>query len=296
MLYKGVRQQRRLYGIKENLKLNIIRIMEVLPPQNKSQFIDFSFTEKDRYYWWASWFADVLGYSSLSSLKPSIDKAKLACMQMGISLDDNFKSTKQGRMKDIKLTKFACFLIAFQADSRKSVVRTARAFFLNELDEISTLLKNQNYLKRVSKANELSGMNKTLSSSARKAHVKDFQYFTNEGYLGMYNHTMSELKDKRSIPLNKQMSEYMGVTEITANIFRITLTKERLRLLRNPSEAKAAREHWKIGTQIRSLIKQNTGKYPEELPIYNNLKQLQRKLKKAQTELNKEIKTKVIGK
>lgn len=269
--------------------------MEILTPTEKSQFIDFSFKEKDKFYWWASWFADVLGYASLSSLMPSIDKAKLACMQLEISVIDNFIATKKDRKKDIKLTKFACFLIAFQADSRKSVVRRARAFFLNELEEISGLLKNQNYLKRISKTKELSGMNKMLSSSARKAHVKDFQFFTNEGYLGMYNHTMSELKEKRGVPSNKKMSDYIGVTELTANIFRITLTKERLQLMRNPSEAKAAKEHWRIGTQIRSLIKQNTGKYPEELPLSHNLKQLQRNLKKAQMELNKGVKTKVIG-
>jgi len=270
--------------------------MEVIPTKEKSLFIDFSLKEKEKYYWWASWYADVLGYASLSSLMPSIDKAKLACMQLGIPLDDNFISTKMERKKDIKLTKFACFLIAYQADNRKPIVRRARAFFLNDLEEISALLKNQNYLMRISEASKLTEMNKMLSSMARSAHVKDFQYFTNEGYLGMYNHTMSELKEKRGIPSNKKMSEYIGVPELSANIFRITLTKERLNLLRNPSEAIAAREHWKIGTQIRSLIKQNTGKYPEELPTYKNLKELQRNLKKAQLELNQKVKTKLIEK
>ena len=270
--------------------------MEVLPIEEKSKFIDFGFKENKKYYWLASWFADALGYSSLSSLLPSIEKAKLACTQLGIPLDDNFIPTKLERTKDIKLTKFACFLIAYQADSRKSVVKRARTFFLNELEEISELLNNQNYLARFSQASELSKMNKILSRAARKAHVKDFQFFTNEGYLGLYNHTMSELREKRGIPTNKNMSEYIGVTELSANVFRIILTKERLNLLRNPSEAKAAREHWKISTQIRSLIKQNTGKYPEELPIYHNLNQLQKKLKKAQMELNKEVKTQAIGK
>lgn len=270
--------------------------MEVLPPKKKSTFIDFSFKEKKKYYWWASWFADVLGYASLASLMPSIDKAKLACMQLGISLDDNFVPAKLERKNDIKLTKFACFLIVYQADSRKPVVKKARTFFLNELEEISAILKDQHYFERVTERNELSSMNKILSSAARKAHVKDFQYFTNEGYLGLYNHTMSELKEKRGIPANKRMSDYVGVTELAANIFRITLTKERLKLLRNPSEAKAAREHWRIGTQVRSLIKQNTGKYPEELPVYHGLNQLQRKLKKAQLELNKAVTTKVIEK
>ena len=268
--------------------------MKELAHKEQSQFIDFGFKEKDKYYWLASWFAEVLTYASLSSLMPSIEKAKLACMELGVPVEDNFIPTKLKRTKDLKLTKFACFLIAYQADSRKSIVKRARTFFLNELDEISALLKDQNYLQRISELRGLSEMNKSLARAARKAHVKDFQYFTNEGYLGMYNHTMSELKEGRGISSNKKMSEYIGVTELSANIFRIILTKERLKLLRNPSEAIAAREHWKVGTQIRSLIKQNTGKYPEELPIHSNLKQLQQKLKKAQLQLNREVKTKVL--
>jgi len=252
----------------------------------KTSLIDFGFKDHGKYYWWASWYAEVLGYASLQSLTKSIDKAKLACMQLGISVDHNFIQASIGRKKDIKLTKFACFLIAFYADARKPIVKRARAYFLNEMEEVNVLLKNQEYLSRITKRKELAESNKVLAKAARRTHVKDFQFFINEGYLGMYNHTMSELKKQRGIPANDTMSDYIGPAELIANIFRISLTNERLKALRNPSEHVAAREHWRIGSQVRKIIKRNTGKYPEEFAIQLNLKQLQRKLKKAQKEIN----------
>lgn len=263
--------------------------MEISTPKNKAEFINFGIREKGKFYWWASWYAEVLGYASLSSLIPSMDKAKFTCMQLGISVDKNFLLEYVDRKQDFKLTKFACFLISYHADGRKPSVRRARSFFLNELEEMNILLNNHDYLPRLAQRKQITTLNALLSKSARRAHVKDFRFFANEGYLGMYNHTMSELKEKRGLPKDAQLSDSIGLTELSANIFRITLTHERLQALRNPSEIKAAQEHWKIGSQIRRLIKENTGKYPEELPTQYNLKYLQRRLKKAQNELNKAI-------
>lgn len=260
----------------------------------KPNLVDFGFEEQGKYYWWASWYAEVLGYASLHTLHQSIEKSKLACLQLGISIDNNFIPATIDKKKDIKLTKFACFLIAFHADGRKPIVKRARAYFLNEMEEVNVLLKDQEYLSRITKRKELSNSNKLMAKEARRAHVKDFQFFVNEGYMGMYNHTMAELKKQRGIPAKETIGDYIGQTELIANIFRITLTKERLRSLRNPSERIAAREHWRIGSQIRTLIKRNTGKYPEELPLQVNLNHLQKKLKKAQKELNKIVSNKTL--
>jgi len=78
----------------------------------------------------------------------------------------------------------------------------------------------------------------------------------------------------------------MTFSSLSTNIFRISLTAERLKFLRNPTEAKAAREHWKIG----SMIKENTGSYPENLPVATELKNLQKRLKVTQKRLNRAVK------
>jgi hypothetical protein len=74
---------------------------------------------------------------------------------------------------------------------------------------------------------------------------------------------------------------------LAANIFRVTLTIERLKLLQNPTQQKAAREHWNVGRQIRAMIQSNTLTNPERLPLSANLHELQKKLINTQKELNK---------
>ncbi|MDF1697973.1 MAG: hypothetical protein P1U56_19150 [Saprospiraceae bacterium] len=263
--------------------------MEVEARDSKPTMAEFGFRENGRFYWWASWYANVLGYKSLKTLKPSIEKAKKVCIQLGITIEDNFIHADSDMGPNIKLTKFACFLIALQADGRKPIVKRARAFFLNELEDLNVTLSGQDYLNRMLGKDEITHLNLKLNSAAARAHVKDFRFFINEGYLGMYNKTMTELKRDRGVALHKSMNDFMSMTEIAANIFRITLTVERLKLIRNPSEERAAREHWRIGSQIRSMIKENTGSYPEELAISADLKLLQKKLKTTQKLLNDEI-------
>lgn len=263
--------------------------MKKIKLKPKKSLIEYGFEEDGKHYWWARWYANILGYKSLKTLNPTITKARQLCMQLGLDAESNFVLSKSEEGNDIKLTKFACFLIALQADGRKPIVKRARSYFLNELEELNVMLNDQEYLQRNITREELKIMNTKLSKIAAKSHVKDFQYFANEGYLGMYNHTMTELRKKRGLAFDDNMNDFMSSTELAANIFRITMTSERLSRFRNPSEAKAARQHWKIGSEIRSMIKENTGVYPEELPLKIDLHDLQRKLKKAQRKLNEEI-------
>jgi len=263
--------------------------MQIENKANKKPLEHFGFVRDKHHYWYASWYATILNYKSLDTLKPSIEKAKKICVHLGIPYEDNFIKTKTDKGSDIILTKFACFLIALQADGRKPVVKRARSYFLNELEDLNTLLTNNDYLNRMIAKDEITHLNKSLNHSAAKRHVKDFRFFMNEGYLGMYNKTMAELKVDKGIASHKNAYDFMGTTELAANIFRISLTAERLKYLRNPSEQKAAREHWKIGSQIRSMIKENTGAYPENLPVILELKELQNRLKRTQKTLNSEI-------
>jgi len=250
---------------------------------------DYGFKENGTFYWWASWYAEILGYSSLNSLKPSIRKAQNICLKIGLPHEENFIPSQNEKRKDIKLTKFACFLIALQADDKKPIVKRARNYFLNQLEEVNFLLKDQEYIKRLSAREDMKNLNIELAKSARSAQVKDFRFFANEGYIGLYNMTMAELRAYRGVDEKANLNDFMSLTELSANIFRITMTKERLKRLRNTNEEKAAREHWKIASQIRSMVKENTGIYPEDLVLKKNIKLLQKRLKLAQVELNKVV-------
>ncbi len=255
----------------------------------KPELVDFGFIEDNVYYWWASWYAKVLGYKSLKTLLPTINKAKEMTIQLGLPFETNFIAAERNGINDIKLTKFSCFLISLLADSRKPVVKRARAYFLNHFEEVNQYLKGQDFLTRVAGREDLKQLNQRLAGVAKNSNVTDFSLFINEGYMGMYNMPMSELKQKRGIPSHERMNDSMTMVELSANIFRVTMTAERLKYLGKASQGLAAKEHWKIGSQIRSMVKENTGLYPEDLPTKFNLNLIEKRLLEAHNEMNQAL-------
>ena len=258
--------------------------------KNKPAFIDFAVVEDDHYYWMASWYSSVLGYKRLFTFKANIEEAKRTCSLLNIDVNKNFIPFKNGRRNDYKLSKFACFLLALHADGRKPIVKRARAYFLEKLEGMNALLKDEGFLHRLIARDEVKRLNVKLNKTARRAHVKDFRFFANAGYLGLYNNTMPELKILRNVTLEKNLYDYMSMTELAANMFRISLTDEKLKSLRNPSQERAALEHQRIASQIRNIINSNLGRNPESLPNAQDLAVIEKRLKETKQIMNKPVK------
>ena len=258
--------------------------------KNKPAFIDFAVVEDDHYYWMASWYSSVLGYKRLFTFKANIEEAKRTCSLLNIDVNKNFIPFKNGRRNDYKLSKFACFLLALHADGRKPMVKRARAYFLEKLEGMNALLKDEGFLHRLIAIDEVKRLNVKLNKTARRAHVKDFRFFANAGYLGLYNNTMPELKILRNVTLEKNLYDYMSMTELAANMFRISLTDEKLKSLRNPSQERAALEHQRIASQIRNIINSNLGRNPESLPNAQDLAVIEKRLKETKQIMNKPVK------
>ena len=69
--------------------------------------------------------------------------------------------------------------------------------------------------------------NKTLFYQAKKSGVQNFGKFNNYGYKGLYNgETAKQIADRKGIDNEKEdILDYMGSTELAANIFRISQTE-----------------------------------------------------------------------
>jgi DNA-damage-inducible protein D len=254
----------------------------------------FALKENKHLYWWASWYADILGYKSLSTFKETIQKAKNTCIALGINLDKNIigvRRKEEGRRwKDYKLSKFFCFLLSIHADSRKPVVKRARLYFLNELEELHLHLDADDYFERKALRESIRESASDLNREAKQSNVKDLSVFINEGYHGLYNKSMVELKKERGLKGRDDLYDHMTMTELSANLFRIALTEERLKNLSHISGDRAGREHWRIGSKIRGLIRESSGRFPESLLLEKSLSKIEKSLRKAQLMLNAEIK------
>jgi DNA-damage-inducible protein D len=252
-------------------------------------FEDFSH-ENGITFWWATDFMVMLDYPSINSFMKPIQRAMTACLTANIDVYDNFiKATRVvdgNTIDDYKLSRFACYMVAMNGDVKKQKVAEAQTYFADQAQKINLLLEGSNDLERLLTREEVKEGHKLLNATAKSSGVENFGLFTDAGYRGLYNSGIKNLKHKKGIKQSQSLMDYMGRTELAANLFRITLTEEKLKNLGRIGEKSAINIHKQVGGQVRKLVKDNTGKNPEDLQIERKLSDVTKELKKANKKLN----------
>jgi DNA-damage-inducible protein D len=249
-------------------------------------------------YWWATDFMKFLGYPNLTSFIKPINRAMQACLAATIDTHDNFiKETRivDGEtFTDFKLTKFACYMVALNGDPKKPEIAKAQAYFAQQVEVLNLLLSGADDLERVLAREEIKEGNKSLMAAAKGAGVVNFAIFQDAGYRGMYNTGISNVAKMKGVEPKKLM-DYMGRTELAANLFRITLTEENLRKRGVFNENAANEVHRNVGKSVRKMVIENTGVPPEKLKLERMLGDVKKELKKANKQLNEKNPSHEVG-
>ena len=247
-------------------------------------------------FWYARELQVVLDYKEWRKFKNVIDKAEEACKNTGISefehfvdADNTIKMPKGAtkKIKDYKLTRYACYLIAQNGDPRKKVISLAQTYFAVQTrrqeiseKEYSSLTEDE---KRFYQRNLTKKGNYSLNKAAKDAGVKNFDRFHNYGYKGLYNgETADDIAKRKGLRYREDILDNMGSTELSANLFRISQTEEKLKKDNVKSEKEANKTHYNVGRIVRNAIKEVGGTMPEDLPTpEKSLKQLEKENKRS---------------
>ena len=212
-------------------------------------------------FWYARALMKVLQYANWQNFEKIINKAKISCENSGISVFDPFidvnmlskrANNAEVEIKDYELTRYACYLIAQNGDSRKKVIALAQTYFavqtrkqeINE-KEYSMLTEDE---KRFYQRDLTRKGNYSLNQTAKKAGVKNFDKFHNAGYKGLYNgETADDIAKRKGLRYREEILDNMGSVELSANLFRISQTEERLKKDKVKTEGEACKTHNKIG-------------------------------------------------
>lgn len=240
-------------------------------------FEDFK-NENGITYWWASDLMLMLGYKEMSAFKKAIDRAMKACISLNIDCLDNFIKDKKDGVDDYKLTRFACYLTVMNADPKRQEVAAAQVYFVEQTRKFEIIIQKSEEIERITIRDEIKEGNKSLNATAAKAGLQDYARFANAGYMGLYNMNNWELAKRRNID-KKDLHEYMGRTELAANLFRITQTEERIKNYNVTGQSNLEQTHFKVGREVRDIIQKNSGKSPEQLPLERKLPEVKKELK-----------------
>ena len=232
-----------------------------------------------------------LGYSKWENFNKVIQKAIIAYKNSNNNelnwLPDVRKPIITGKgkkefIKDYKLTRYICYLIAQNADNRKKVVALAQTYFAVQTRKQELTEKEYSMLtedeKRFYQRNLTRKGNYSLNQAAKNAGVKNFDKFHNSGYKGLYNgETADDIAKRKGLRYREDILDNMGSEELAANLFRITQTESKLKKDNISSEKEANITHYNIGKNIREVIAKNGGTMPEDLPTpKKSLKQLEK--------------------
>ena len=242
-------------------------------------------------FWMASSLMELLGYQSWSSFNKAIQKAISACTSSNIDIFENFVQAStivDGKSKpDYKLSRFACYLVAMNADSKKPEVARAQAYFATVAEAFQRYIDEAAELERVLIRDEITEHEKTLSSTAKQAGVDRYGLFQNAGYRGLYNMNISQLRELKQIPKSRSPLDFMGKEELAANLFRVTQTEAKLKNDRVRGQHRAEATAESVGREVRDTMRRISGNTPESLPPSEDIKKVRTAIKASQRDFAK---------
>jgi DNA-damage-inducible protein D len=132
---------------------------------------------------------------------------------------------------------------------------------------------------------------KALSGAARQAGVQDrmFGVFHDAGYKGLYGGLgRPDIKARKRIPPKEQILDRMGTTELAANQFRMTQTRDKLARERVRDQQRAIQTHHQVGREVRQAIQRIGGTPPEDIPPAEHIQQVAKRLASTRPRLQLE--------
>ena len=214
-------------------------------------------------FWSARDLQPLLGYSQWRCFEQAVERAITSCETSGNNPANHFASAgkmvglgsgSQRQVEDYHLSRFACYPIAQNGDPH---THTAEEF-------------------------------KALSGAAQDAGVqgKMFGVFHDAGYKGLYGGLGRDaIKQKKAIGDKDNLLDRMNATELAANQFRMTQTRDKLARERVRSQPQAIQTHEQVGKEVRDAIKRIGGTLPENIPPAEHIKEVEKRLKGAPPKL-----------
>lgn len=242
-------------------------------------------------FWSARDLQPLLGYHEWRKFEGAIKKAITSCKESGNEPEHHFVGADkmitlgkggQRKVKDYRLSRFACYLIAQNGDPRKSEIARAQKYFAVQTrrQELSDAARADE--ERLQLHAQTSQAYNALSDAARDAGVDHemFGVFHDAGFKGLYGMGEEQLKTHKGIARKEAALDRMDTTELAANQFRLTQTREKLRREGIATPEEAIQTHSQIGKEVRRAISRIGGAMPETQPPAEPITKVEKRLGK----------------
>ena len=251
--------------------------------------------------WSARELQEILGYSKWSNFLNVIDKSIEACENAGEKIEDHFAdigkmvelgSGAKRTIDDVALTRYACYLIAQNGNPKKAEIAFSQTYFAVQTRKQEIIEKRLLDVARVSARIKLSKSEKKLSGIIYERGVDDrgFALIRSKGDKALFvGFSTQDMKKKLQVPKNRPLADFLPTLTLKAKDFATELTSHNVVEKDLYGNTKISKEHVDNNLAVRKILQERSVK-PETLPPAEDVKKVERRLKREEKKILKDVK------
>lgn len=249
-------------------------------------------------YWFARDIQPLLDYERWESFEGVIERAKIACTNSGQPVDNHFRevtkmvglgSGSNRQIKELILTRYACYLIAQNGDSRKEPIAFAQSYFALQTRKQELLQERLQLAERLEARAKLTETEKQLSSTLYQHGVDDrgFAAIRSRGDNALFgDYSTKQMKEKLGIKNSRALADFLPTVTLKAKEFAAAITDFNVRKQNLFGVRLIGDEHVKNNKDVRGVLAKSNI-FPEQLPAEEDIQKLERRVKSEDKKLLK---------
>ncbi len=251
--------------------------------------------DADIEFWYAREIQTALGYARWENFDTAIKRAKTACETAKILVSDHFRDVTKmvsiglgtsRNIPDIKLTRYACYLIAQNGDPRKNEIAFAQSYFALQTHKQELIEDRINLLRRLEARQRLSDSETLLSKNIYERGVDDrgFGRIRSAGDAALFGKSTAAMKEQLYVKPNRPLADFLPTLSIAAKNLATEMTNHNTGEKNLYGELPITKEHVGNNKAVRAMLAER-GIKPETLPPEEDIKKLGRRVKAEEKKL-----------